>query len=255
MNNIFLTSSFKKLACLSIVLSVFYSCTQLFYINNTLPIDLTMPLAIVKAISIVLIAVLVRFFNLKDKVFVNLLFTALIFHSVGDIVIDMTSSVIYPIPFFLMGHLLYVIILIRTLKFNYYNLALLELGSELRLKDTKKPNWSKTLKCILLITIAVLYTYFSELFLARVHGDELYYAIAAYILVLTLLAVLTLFHPACFKWLLIGVSLYIISDCLVAYNQLVTSIPIAKHLAWPLYYFAQALIVTALINNQIEHEI
>lgn len=247
MNNIFLDSGFKKLACASIILSVLYSCTQLFFINNNLPTTIIMPLAIIKAISIVLIAIIIRFFNLKDKVFINLLFTALIFHSMGDIVIDITSSVIYPIPFFLMGHVLYLIILFRALKFNYYNLDLLNL-------ESKKPSWQKALRYMLLIAIAGLYTYFSELFLARAQG-ELYYAIAAYIYVLTILAVLALLHPACFKWLLIGVCLYITSDCIVAYNQLVTSMPIAKHLAWPLYYLAQALIVIAMVNNETQHEI
>ncbi|MBP9722675.1 MAG: hypothetical protein KBD64_05905 [Gammaproteobacteria bacterium] len=209
-----------RLVILSLLSSVIYGY-GLMYLNT--------PLVLFKITSILFLTLVVKFYKIfvKDKLISHLLITALIFHAVGDVIIEIASSIVYAIPFFLLGHLIYIAIILRDLKTSYiYSIQRLGLA-------------------ILLVTVAA---FMGNVFLANLVVGILYFSIAVYILVLTTFGVLAVFHPAAVPYIIPGVLLYAASDCLVAYHRLLGDLLGYFPLSWPLYYLAQVFIIFGLLK-------
>ncbi len=216
------------LALSSVMLSLIYFYNTLSLYNKNL--------TLLKPASIIVLAILTcrwiwkrgYLSDRKHKIFYIFLVLGLLFHSIGDTIIEYTNYILYPIPFFLFGHLLYSIVISKDLMvFNNH----------------KVPAW-KYIVIVFLLLKAVAFGYF---FLSNVSGP-LYVGILIYIIVLNILAIVSLLHPAGLKFLFIGVMLYVISDIIIAYDTLITKIALKTYLSWPLYYIAQLLIVYSLLN-------
>ncbi len=215
-------SRYNNLVILSIVsllLALVYGYSQFYFTHSSL--------IVIKASSILLLALLVRSYNLNDKIINKLLITALLFHAMGDIVIELAPSFIYSIPFFAVGHIIYCGVIVKMVIANF------------------KPTW---LRAALLAGIFCLAAYLLTLVSTWVSG-LLFVNVIVYAAILTVLTVVTALHPACFKFLIFGVIAYVISDFILAYHYLVQNLHLKVYLSWPFYYMAQFTIIASLLNH------
>lgn len=209
-----------NLAIVSIVFALAYGYLQIYFVNSGF--------VLIKATSIILLAMMVKFFNLNDRLLGKLLITALLCHTMGDVVIEYAISLVYSIPFFFMGHVLYSLILLRTIINNF------------------RPSiW----RFLLVLMLAMPALYVANMMLSHSSG-LLFTSILMYIGVLAVLACSAALHPACFKFLIVGVALYIISDSIIAYHKLVQDIDFQVFISWPFYYMAQFIIICSLLNHE-----
>ena len=98
-------------AIVSLFFALAYGFLQLYYTHSSL--------VLVKVASILFLAAMVRFYDLQDKVVNKLLITALLFHAMGDVVIELTPSFVYSIPFFAVGHIIYCGIIVKMVIANF----------------------------------------------------------------------------------------------------------------------------------------
>lgn len=192
---------------------------------------------LVKMTSILCLATVVYIMDTNDRYFNKVLVAALLLHCLGDGAIENFSDIAFAIPFFLFGHALYCIIFLKDIFYDgLYNFH-----------KTTKVAWWQYAVIMLLVIIAIL---IGAVLLPSLSGILLC-IVVLYMTVLSMAAILSVLHPAFLKWLGFGISLYIISDCLIAYDAFVAPLVIKNYLSWPLYYFAQLSIVYALLNYHL----
>lgn len=219
-----------KLLVTSILLALIYGYSHYYFINS--------PFILIKVSSILFLAIITKFYPTHDLKFSALLFTGLLFHCIGDFTIEIAGTLLLSIPFFFIGHTIYCVILFRDIKTNYY------------INKRKFSLW----KYLLIIAILISAVFISKFILngiAAKFSDNflLFYGILFYISILVVLLALSILHPACLKFLFIGVLFYALSDCIIAYHEFIQQqIVLRKLLSWPLYYGAQVLISFSLLH-------
>lgn len=209
---------------ISVILSSVFSVAHLNYGCNYL--------FLLKITSIALIIAIVYFTEIKDVFFKKLLMLALFCHMIGDGMIEIFGNILYCIPFFMLGHILYSTIFTRDLVS----------GFSIHSQKMNFARW-QYLVIFLLMNFSII---MANIILPHISG-ALFYGVIAYITVLALTAILVVFHPACLYSLGIGMLFYVISDCLIGYSSFVTPLYIREILSWPLYYMAQLLITYSLL--------
>lgn len=205
---------------------------------------------LVKVASIVCLLLLVLLADMPatselsgNTIFSNMklvLVIALCFHLMGDAIIELKDNLLYCMPFFMMGHLFYALIIyqdILTYQYLHNTTILLNFGMHQYV--------------ILLISLCfggwVVFSLIKNL------SGILQKGVVIYILALVVEALLALSHPASqsgISLILVGVYMYILSDCILAYNEFVSPIRLRTALVWPLYYFAQVFIIFSILNYQ-----
>lgn len=205
------------------------------YSNYNSKIKHSLLIKLATIISLVFVVIMAELPN--PEILTNfryLLILALCFHLVGDAVIELKDNLLYCIPWFMCGHLMYSYIF-------YQDIMLADIGSV----------YFTARHCLALGLAIAFGLYMAVTLLPRLSGPLLP-GVVIYMLVLALVAILAIFHPSSqmgVPWLLIGVAMYIISDCLIAYNEFVRPIKTREVLVWPLYYFAQLFIVLNLLAS------
>ena len=147
-------------------------------------------------------------------------------HCIGDFLLEL--SLIYAIPFFLFGHMLYA----WKLKNNCIRL------NEINMHQI-----------MALIIIGIYSMNFTQLLRDNTHG-VLYHAIPIYCVALTAMFMLTVLQKQNAKSLFFAATLYVLSDSLIGMNKFVKKLPGIGYITWPLYFAGQAFAAKCLWNNK-----
>ncbi len=231
-------SNYIKIISLLIISSLFatlYACLCLYAKNNYNFVP--------KVISIISLILIVYFVDTPagDNLYSNfrmILITALCFHVVGDTIIELSDNFLYYLPFFMVGHVLYGYIFYQDI-FYAYNMEPANIFIDISIRHY----------------IAIFMAFSFGLFMCYMLLPKLpvflFIGVIIYTLVLLFEGLFAIFHPACMTgipWILLGITMYATSDCLIAYNEFVSPIYARVYLTWPLYYFAQIIIVFSLLE-------
>lgn len=147
---------------------------------------------------------------------------SLLFHSLGDLLIELPGQFLPAISVFLTGHALY----IRTLLAD--RLSVSEIGLQ---------------RGALMAGLGLVGAIFTQLILQNTSG-VIHAAIPLYSLALTSMVMLSCMqkHYSVTRGLT-GLG-YVASDLLIAYHLFVRTIPELTTVSWPLYFAAQTLVAT-----------
>ncbi len=155
---------------------------------------------------------------------------ALLFHSIGDVVLDMDGGglFLFAIGAFLLGHLFYIATFVPDVRAN------------LRMTRGKR----------IFVAGIVLYSLVAfPVLLPRVETGMIL-PVILYTIAIGTMVVMSVLPGYRGKWITIGALLYIASDSLIAVNLFVVDVPASHYLTWPAYYAAQALIVAGVLREK-----
>ncbi len=155
---------------------------------------------------------------------------ALLFHSVGDILLDLdrTGYLMVSIGGFLLGHLFYIATFLPDVR------------KGIRMTAGKK----------IFVSGVVLYTIvMGVVLLPRLKGFMIG-PVVVYMAAIGTMVVMSVLPSYRAKWITLGAVLYIASDSLIAVNQYVTPVPESHFLTWPSYYLGQVLIVMGFLREK-----
>jgi alkenylglycerophosphocholine/alkenylglycerophosphoethanolamine hydrolase len=161
---------------------------------------------------------------------VTLAAVGLFIHSIGDIVITIDGELFFllAIVAFLIGHLFYLA------AFWPYK----------RPFSTIPTSQKAGIMGIVLFALIV------SVFLVPSLDGAMKTAVPIYILVITVMAVVSWLGDFQSWWIRIGVVSYMVSDSVLAYNAFVAPVPFEGFITWPTYYFAQLLIAVGFLWEQ-----
>ncbi len=166
----------------------------------------------------------------RKKPHVTVLTLALLFHGIGDIIIELEgeNTLLLAILPFLIGHLLYAL----TFQKDRNDLAALTV-------------WEKGI-----IVIIITYGLFFGIFLSF-HLQLLYLlAVIPYIIVILSMVLLSVMARYTEKIIVLGALLYVISDSLIALTTFVMPWPWSPLLTWPTYFFGQLFITVGYLSEK-----
>lgn len=235
-------NNYIKIISLIIISTLFasiYACSSL-YPKNSYNIAIKIS-SIASLILIVFFADLPLSDNTASNIRI-LLITALCFHLIGDTVIELSDNLLHCLPIFMIGHILYSYIFYQDIMhgFTMYTVS-----------SFIDVSFRHYLALFIALSFGGFMTY---LLIPKISGFLLF-GVIIYMLVLTFEVLFAIFHPDCrlgIPWILLGVSMYVISDFLLAYNEFVEPIYARVLLVWPLYYFAQVFIVFSLLGYHLK---
>lgn len=183
---------------------------------------------ILKAIPVLALALIV--WNHRKSRQETLLFIALLFHSVGDVLLEIERVRLFlpAVGVFLLGHVFYILTFKASLPLN------------LSLSTARKFAASG----IILFTIGMGAVTVPHLKTPLVAPVVLYMMV---ICAMTICALLANYRTA---WISSGAISYLLSDSLIALNTFVQPFTASAYLIWPLYYLGQFLIVIGFLREK-----
>lgn len=179
-----------------------------------------------------LTAIVFRFLTCKQDFF---LFTAMFCHSLGDLFLahPYSDMLLYSLGPFLLGHIFY----IMTFK------------SDLPAYQQLKTNLSHAKKA--LITASVIYMIMmAGILIPALIQTPLAVPVCVYMIVVSLMVVLSVLPQYKSPLMTLGCWMYIISDSLIALDRFYMPLPSLSYLSWPLYYIGQILISIGLLREK-----
>lgn len=226
---------FKKPVLINIlaVFSILFSLSY-YLLSFKYSTSYTVVLKVLSIVCLILIVAQVSSINLLFK---SILLLALCFHVIGDLAIERTDNLLYCMPFFLMGHLLYSFLFISDICMN---------GDAYSFFNSINIQQYAVVILLILPSIFII-----NLILTSVNG-VMFYGVFVYSFILILTVILSAIHPAYIPYLLIGMLCYAVSDAIIGYSSFVSPSSFQLSLTWPLYYVAQVMVVTGLLSYQVD---
>jgi len=213
---------------ISLLASVYYWTTS---IHPLLPLrTFSKATAIVSIIGIVIL----HWKTKQDR----LLAIALLFHSIGDIVLAQ-ELLLFAIPPFMLGHFFYICLFKADLPIRYSSPASIK-------------THLKSLHIAKHITIisGLSFCFILALVLLPVMPTYMVVPVLLYMMLICSMGVSALLPSYRLRWMAIGALLYCASDSLVAVDTFYMALPVLGLMSWPLYYISQLLITLGMLKEK-----
>jgi len=222
-----------------LILSFLFS---ILYFNSTSQTSHPFLRSFIKWSSIsLLVYIVMRYRKTQQDIFLAM---ALIFHSIGDVVL--CFSLLPSLGAFFLGHLFYCLAFCCDVPFPTTR-------SSGRNSSSFVPSSRK-----LLILTSILYCVSFGTMLVKAIPSDLTLPVVLYISIIMIMTVVSLIPTYERKLINIGVVFYLVSDSLIALNRFPIFAPIYingfnvitlmdDYLAWPLYYIGQILITLGIL--------
>ena len=183
---------------------------------------------IIKASPILALALIV--WNHRQSQQETLLFAGIIFHSLGDILLDIDRVGLFlpALVTFLCGHIFYILTVKPDVSFSR------------SLSNTDK----------LLIGAIILFAAGLGTILLPKLESHLVVPVVIYMVAIGTMTIFTVLANYRTAWISLGAMSYMLSDAMIAVNTFVHPFAASAFFIWPTYYFGQLLIVMGFLTEK-----
>jgi uncharacterized membrane protein YhhN len=213
-----------------IALAVSAVAALIFWVSRAFTGKATLVGFILKAIPVLALALIV--WNHRKSRQEILLFIALLFHSLGDVLLEIERVRLFlpAVGAFMLGHTFYIL----TFKGD--------VAANLTLSTAKK----------LLVSGTIIFAIVMGMAVVPHLETPLIAPVVLYMLVISAMVIFAFLANYRTAWISLGAVSYLLSDSLIAINTFVHPFAGSAYLIWPMYYLGQFLIVIGFLREKAQ---